>query len=102
MENIYNYIEGKLLPPHAGKYIDNYNPAEGKVYSLIPDSDERDVAAAVAAAQHAFAEWSAMPVEKRSAILLRIADLIDCDLDKLALAESIDNGKPVKLAKAID
>jgi aminomuconate-semialdehyde/2-hydroxymuconate-6-semialdehyde dehydrogenase len=102
MENIYNYIEGKLLPPHADKYIDNYNPAEGKVYSLIPDSDERDVAAAVAAAQHAFAEWSLMPVEKRSAILLRIADLIDRDLDKLALAESIDNGKPAKLAKAID
>lgn len=102
MEYIDNYIEGKLLPPHAGKYIDNYNPAEGRIYSLIPDSDERDVAAAVSAAQHAFAEWSVMPVEKRSAILLRIADLIDRDLDKLALAESIDNGKPVRLAKALD
>lgn len=102
MEYIDNYIEGKLLPPHTGKYIDNYNPAEGRIYSLIPDSDERDVAAAVSAAQHAFAEWSVMPVEKRSAILLRIADLIDRDLDKLALAESIDNGKPVRLAKALD
>jgi aminomuconate-semialdehyde/2-hydroxymuconate-6-semialdehyde dehydrogenase len=102
MEYIDNYIEGKLLAPHTGKYIDNYNPSEGRIYSFIPDSDERDVAAAVSAAQHAFAEWSVMPVEKRSAILLRIADLIDRDLDKFALAESIDNGKPVRLAKALD
>ena len=99
---ILNYINGELIEPSNGQYIDNYNPAEGKVYSLIPDSDERDVANAVTAAANAFPQWSDMQVEKRSAILQRLADLIDRDLDKLALAESIDNGKPVRLAKSLD
>jgi aminomuconate-semialdehyde/2-hydroxymuconate-6-semialdehyde dehydrogenase len=102
MEKIQNYINGELVSPVSGKYIDNYNPAEGKVYSLIPDSDGADVQAAAEAAQQAFASWSTMVVEKRSAILMKVADLIDRDLDKLALAESVDNGKPVKLAKAVD
>lgn len=102
MEKIQNYINGELVSPASGKYIDNYNPAEGKVYSLIPDSDSVDVQSATEAAQLAFLGWSSMAVEKRSAILMRVADLIDRDLDKLALAESVDNGKPVKLAKAVD
>ncbi|MFZ6013248.1 MAG: aldehyde dehydrogenase [Bacteroidota bacterium] len=102
MEKIGNYINGELIAPASGKYLDNYNPAEGKVYNLIPDSDEKDVQMAVDAAKSAFPLWSAMPVEKRSAILQKIADLIDRDLDKLALAESADNGKPLKLAKIVD
>jgi aminomuconate-semialdehyde/2-hydroxymuconate-6-semialdehyde dehydrogenase len=102
MEKIQNYINGELTSPASGAYIDNVNPAEGKVYSLIPDSDAVDVQQAVEAAQHAFTGWSALAVEKRSAILMKIADLIDRDLEKLAIAESIDNGKPVKLALAID
>src|SRR5688572_6605188 len=102
MQKIQNYINGELTGPASGKYLDNLNPAEGKVYSLIPDSDETDVSHAVDAATHAFPEWSSMPVEKRSFILQKIADLIDRDNDKFALAESIDNGKPVKLAKVLD
>jgi aminomuconate-semialdehyde/2-hydroxymuconate-6-semialdehyde dehydrogenase len=102
MEKISNYINGKLVPPTSGSYLDNYNPAEGKVYSLIPDSDQADVDAATNAAIAAFETWSTMAVENRATILQRIADLIDRDLDKLALAESVDNGKPVKLAKAVD
>ncbi len=102
MEKISNYINGKLVAPISGKYLDNYSPAEGKVYSLIPDSDQADVDAATSAALAAFDMWSGMSVENRAAILQRIADLIDRDLDKLAVAESIDNGKPVKLAKAVD
>jgi aminomuconate-semialdehyde/2-hydroxymuconate-6-semialdehyde dehydrogenase len=97
-----NYIDGKLIPPAAGRYLDNYNPAEGRVFSQLPDSDEGNVDEAVDAATRAFSGWSAMPVEKRSAILLKIADLIDRDLEKLALAESTDNGKPLKLARRID
>ncbi len=99
---IKNYINGALIESSSGKYFDNYDPAEGKVYSLVPDSDKTDVDAAVDAATKAFAEWSAMPVEKRSQILHRIADLVDANLEKLALAESIDNGKPVKLARTLD
>ncbi len=102
MERIKNYIGGALIDPVRGAYLDNYNPADGKVYSLVPDSDERDVAQAVTAAKVAFANWSIMPAHQRSLILQKLADLIDRDLDKLALAESIDNGKPVKQAEALD
>jgi aminomuconate-semialdehyde/2-hydroxymuconate-6-semialdehyde dehydrogenase len=102
MQKIQNYINGELIAPVSGSYLDNVNPAEGKVYSHIPDSDERDVQLAVDAAQAAFAGWSGMAVEKRSAMLQKIAILIERDLDKLALAESIDQGKPVKLAKTVD
>jgi aminomuconate-semialdehyde/2-hydroxymuconate-6-semialdehyde dehydrogenase len=102
MVRIENYIGGELKAPVSETYIDNVNPAEGKVYSHIPDSDERDVAQAVDAAEKAFAGWSQMAVEKRADVLLCLADLIDRDLDALARAESIDNGKPVKLAKSLD
>lgn len=102
MERLANYIDGKLVPPASSLYIENYNPAEGKVYSFIPDSDNRDVDQAAQAALAAFKDWSEMNADKRCAIILKIADLIDRDLDKLALAESVDNGKPVKLAKSLD
>jgi len=102
MQKIHNYINGELTSPVSGQYLDNYNPAEGKVYSLVPDSDERDVAIAAKAAKQAFPLWAAMPSERRSILLQKIADLIDRDLDKLARAESVDNGKPFNLAKSLD
>ena len=102
MQKILNYINGQFTGPASGKFIDNYNPAEGTVYSLIPDSDERDVKEAAEAAKAAFAEWSVLASEKRAAILAAIADLIDQSLEKLSLAESIDSGKPLSLAKSLD
>lgn len=102
MQKILNYIDGELTGPIGQNYIENFNPAEGKVYSLIPDSDERDVKAAAEAAKKAFPLWSSMPPEKRCEILLKVAALIDRDVDKLALAESVDQGKPVKLARTLD
>lgn len=102
MNKILNYINGGLVESHSKSYLDNFNPAEGKPYSAIPDSDAQDVQLATESAQRAFGAWSAMAVEKRSAILQKIADLIDRDLDQLALAESTDQGKPVKLAKVVD
>lgn len=102
MEKILNYIGGELREPVSGNYLDNVNPAEGKVYSLIADSDERDVSLAVDAATKAFDSWSTLSVEKRAEILQRIADFIDRDLELLARAESIDNGKPLKLARTLD
>jgi aminomuconate-semialdehyde/2-hydroxymuconate-6-semialdehyde dehydrogenase len=102
MLKIANYIDGVLVPPVSGKYLENVNPAEGKVYSVIPDSDEADVRVAASAAMKAFEGWAAMNTENRSAILMKIADLIDRDMNKLALAESIDNGKTVKLASTLD
>jgi aminomuconate-semialdehyde/2-hydroxymuconate-6-semialdehyde dehydrogenase len=102
VEEIKNYINGEWRAPASGNYLPNINPAEGKIYSTIADSDERDVAAGVSAAKDAFPGWASMPVEKRANILQQIADLIDRDLDKLAMAESVDNGKPFKLAKVLD
>lgn len=102
MEKIQNYINSQFVAPKSGEYVDNYNPAEGKVYSLIPDSDEKDVANAVQSAHDAFPAWSKMPVAERSNYMLKIADLIARDKEKLAQAESMDNGKPISLARRID
>jgi aminomuconate-semialdehyde/2-hydroxymuconate-6-semialdehyde dehydrogenase len=102
MEKILNFINGKWEQPVSGNFLPNYNPSEGNVYSLIPDSDGRDVARAVEAAKAAFPLWSSLPVNKRAAFLIKIAELIERDLDALAQAESIDNGKPLKLASVVD
>jgi aminomuconate-semialdehyde/2-hydroxymuconate-6-semialdehyde dehydrogenase len=74
MEKLQNYIDGALVVPIKGKYIDNYNPSMGKVYSLIPDSDEEDVKKAVEAANKAFPSWSTMRKEERSQWILQLAD----------------------------
>jgi aminomuconate-semialdehyde/2-hydroxymuconate-6-semialdehyde dehydrogenase len=102
MQKILNYINGKLAESLSGKYLDNYDPSRGKIYSAIADSEKADVDNAEQAAALAFPSWSQLATEERMKILLRLADLIDRDLDKLALAESIDNGKPVKLARTLD
>src|SRR5688572_5869333 len=98
MLKIENYIGGELLAPLSGEYLDNYNPATGEVYSLIPDSDNRDVEQAVEAARAAFPVWSRMSAEARHDHLIRVSNLIERDLDALAEAESVDNGKPKRLA----
>ncbi|MBL3656969.1 aldehyde dehydrogenase [Fulvivirga sediminis] len=102
MQKIQNYIDGELNDSLSRNYIDNYNPSEGSVYSLIPDSDERDVQLAAKAAVRAFPVWSAMPVAERAALLMKIADLIERDHNLLAKAECIDNGKPLSLARSVD
>jgi aminomuconate-semialdehyde/2-hydroxymuconate-6-semialdehyde dehydrogenase len=102
MKKILNYINGELAAPAKGAFFDNINPATGEVYSQIPDSDEEDVGMAVEAASAAFSEWANMPVSERSAILIRISEMISARLDEFALAESVDNGKPVWLAKKVD
>ena len=102
MEKLQNYINGELVAPISGEYFDNFEPATGKVYSLIPDSDLADVETATAAAKAAFPIWSRMSIQDRSDILLRIAQLIGDNLDELAQAESRDNGKPLKLARTVD
>jgi len=102
MLKIENYINGELVKPVSKKYLDNFNPATGEVYSLIPDSDEKDVEAAVEAARKAFPAWSKMSAEQRHDLLMRIVLLIERDLDSLAEAESVDNGKPKSLARSVD
>src|ERR1700716_3673042 len=99
---IRNFIDGEFVEPVGGKYIDNIEPATGKPYSRVADSDSRDVDLAVATAEKAFADWSKKSATERSQILLRIADLIERDLEKFARAESIDTGKPLCLARGLD
>ncbi len=102
MRTIENYIDGELVRPVSENYLDNFNPATGAIYSLIPDSDEKDVEAAVEAARRAFPAWSKMSAEQRHDLLMRIVLLIERDLDSLAEAESVDNGKPKSLARSVD
>jgi aminomuconate-semialdehyde/2-hydroxymuconate-6-semialdehyde dehydrogenase len=102
MKRILNFIDGKWVEPIGKKYFDNINPAKGEVYSVIPDSDASDIAQAVVAAKNAFPAWSKTNINDRYRVLSRIADLIEENLDDLALAESVDNGKPLKLARTID
>lgn len=99
MLQLLNYINGELISSHSQQFMDNYNPATGKVYSLIPDSDEKDVEDAYQAAKSAFLAWKNTSNEDRFKILNRIAELIDLNNDELAQAESIDQGKPHWLAK---
>ena len=97
-----NYIGGNLVAPLNGNFLDNINPATGQVYGQIPDSLKRDVDAAVHAAQKVFPLWSITSVDERFRLLNRIADIIDANLEELALAESNDNGKPLWLSKKVD
>src|SRR3569832_354620 len=102
MIKIKNYINGALAEPVGGAYFDNINPATSEVYSLIPDSDGQDVELAVQAAQKAFAGWSTMAAAKRSGILLRLSEAIEKNLERLAMAETVDSGKPLWLSKSVD
>ena len=102
MEKILNYINGELVGPTSGNYLDNYNPSTGKVYSLIPDSEELDINNAVASAKEAFKVWSKTPKQERSDILMKLADTIEKHSDELIKAESKDNGKPESLAAHVD
>ncbi|MEM6963531.1 MAG: aldehyde dehydrogenase [Bacteroidota bacterium] len=99
---IQNYIDGVLAPAVSGEYFDNCNPAKGKIYSYIPDSDERDVQRAVEAAQRAYPAWSKIKPQARFKILTRIADLIEQFSSAFAQAESIDSGKPLTTSTQID
>jgi aminomuconate-semialdehyde/2-hydroxymuconate-6-semialdehyde dehydrogenase len=102
MFEIPNFIDGRHLQPAGAGHFDNVEPATGRVYSRVADSDERDVEAAAQAARAAFGGWSTMPVVERSRILMEIARRIDANTEKLARAETIDNGKPLRLARAVD
>lgn len=114
-----NFIDGAFQPPHSNQYLDTFNPATGLVYGKVPDSDAVDVQHAVEAAQRAFPQWSQTPRQKRSEILIKIADLLDQRLkgesklcisatklmkrsQEFAEAESHDQGKPVSLATSVD
>lgn len=102
MITLYNYINGTLVSARSGESIPNVSPRDGKVFSLIPDSDHQDVEVAVEAAQAAFPTWKKTSAEDRCKILTRIADLIAVHQEKLVHAESLDNGKPLAVSSHVD
>ncbi len=102
MIDVLNLIDGELCPARNGGWIEGHEPATGRVFARIADSDAADVDAAVAAAEKALPGWTALGREGRSNVLLKLAALIERDLEAFAEAESRDNGKPVHLAREVD
>lgn len=102
MEYLANFIANEYVAPSNEQYLDNICPATGKTYSKIPNSDAQDLERAVAAAKSSQQLWASMPLEARSDILIKIAQLIEAHHETLAKAEAMDNGKPISLAKQVD
>ncbi len=101
-QKLANYIGGHPHAPRNGKYLDNFEPATGKVYSLIPDSGAEDIELAVQAAKTIFPWWSARTAGQRSEVLYSIANKIEQYASELAYAESKDQGKPLALARELE
>jgi aminomuconate-semialdehyde/2-hydroxymuconate-6-semialdehyde dehydrogenase len=97
-----NFIDGKLIPPRSGNYMENIDPATGSLFNYVPNSNESDIESAVDAAKNAFIQWSRTSAEDRFLIMNRVAAQIDANAHELALAETTDNGKPLWLSKKVD
>ncbi len=102
MQRIGNFIDGEIVGARNGAFLDNVEPASGAVYSQVPASNEQDVEQAVDAARRAFPGWSRTPAEERSRVLMKIADLVEDNLQQFAHAETIDSGKPITRAREIE
>ena len=102
MKKIKNYIDGKLLEPKSKKYLKNFNPATGKVYSLTPNSGKEDVELAIRSAKKAFVVWSAKTKKERFKTLMNLVEKIEDSFEFLVKAESVDTGKPEWLARSVD
>lgn len=100
--SIHNYIDGQLVGPANGQYLDLIEPATGDVYGQIARSQNEDVLAAVDAAGRAAKLWRDIGVKKRAAYLRDLADGIKQNLDAFAAAESKDSGKPLSLTTSVD
>ena len=102
MEKIKNFINGELLEPNSKEYFDNFSPVTGEVYSQVPNSDIKDINLAVNAAKKAFQSWSKLSKQERYNHIMHLASVIEEYFEELVKAESIDNGKPEWLARAVD
>ena len=91
-----NYINGQWTPPASGKYFDVITPLDGTVMGQAAHSNEQDLEMAVNAAEAAFVTWGKTSVTERSNILNKIADRMEANLEKIAVVETMDNGKPVR------
>jgi len=97
-----NYINGKFVEPKSGKYFDNTSPISNEKICAVARSNEKDVDAALDAAHAAFPSWGKTSITERSNMLLKVADAIEKNLNTLAVAECLDNGKPIRECMAAD
>lgn len=102
MQKLDHYINGSMVPPASGEYLDVDEPATGKVYAQAASGNEADVDRAVEAATRAFPSWSSLHAAARSEFLMKMAQGIEARLEDFALAEAKDCGKPLHAARAID
>lgn len=91
-----NFIGGEWVPPVKGQYFQNKTPVTGQVFTEVPRSTAEDVEKAIDAAEKAFETWGKTSATDRANVLLKIADVIESNLEKIAVAETWDNGKPVR------
>ena len=91
-----NFIGGEWIAPTSGEYFDNISPVDGKVLTKVPRSNEKDVETAILAADKAFQTYKHTSVIERSNLLNKIADAIEGNLEALAIAETLDNGKTIR------
>ncbi|MCL6231143.1 MULTISPECIES: acetaldehyde dehydrogenase ExaC [Acinetobacter] len=97
-----NLIGGQWVAPVKGEYFENISPVDGKVFTKVPRSSAEDIELALDAAHKAKAQWNASSPTTRSNILLKIADRLEENLELLAVAETWDNGKPIRETLAAD
>ena len=97
-----NYIGGEWVPPVDGEYFENNSPVDGSLIAKVPKSNKNDIDLAVKAAWKAAPEWNNSSATERSALLNKIADRIEENLDYLAKAETWDNGKAIRESTAAD
>ncbi len=97
-------INGQWVDAASGKTFPTYNPANGEVLSHVAEGDQQDIDAAVAAARRAFdhGPWGKMSVSERGRLIWKFADLIEQHTEEFATLESLDNGKPLVVARAAD
>ncbi|AVM75835.1 aldehyde dehydrogenase [Magnetospirillum gryphiswaldense] len=97
-----NFIGGKWVAPVKGEYFDNVTPITGKVFCQAARSTAEDIELALDAAHAAAPKWGHTSVAERALVMNRIADCMQANLEKLAYAESVDNGKPIRETLAAD
>ncbi|TXI09588.1 MAG: aldehyde dehydrogenase family protein, partial [Novosphingobium sp.] len=97
-----NFIGGKWVAPVKGAYFDNISPVTGQVVCQVARGTAEDIELALDAAHAAKDAWGKASTTDRSNILLKVADKMEANLDLLAMAETIDNGKPIRETTAAD
>lgn len=101
-EKYEHYIGGKWVTPLSGEYFDNSSPLDGKVFTKAARGNAKDIELAIDAAQEAFITWGKTSATTRSNILIKIAQVIEDNLEYLAIVETIDNGKAIRETRLAD